>query len=121
RLTGLYSAEVMDRVLENATDYANKHNVYTVLKDTHAVIACPNGTRYINLSGNAGMATAGSGDVLTGIIGAFLAMGVSAEYAASIGVFMHGNAGDLALGKHNMASIMASDIADNIGLGLGLV
>ncbi|MCR5388679.1 MAG: NAD(P)H-hydrate dehydratase, partial [Lachnospiraceae bacterium] len=46
RLTGLYSAEVMDRVLENATDYANKHNVYTVLKDTHAVIACPNGTRY---------------------------------------------------------------------------
>ncbi len=121
RLTGLYSSEVMDRVLENATDYALKHKVYTVLKDAHAVIACPNGTRYINLSGNAGMATAGSGDVLTGIIGAFLAMGVPAEYAAAVGVYMHGNAGDLALDKHNMASIMASDIADNIGLGLGLV
>ncbi len=121
RLTGLHNSEVMDRVLENATDYAKQHNVYTVLKDAHSVIACPNGTRYINLSGNAGMATAGSGDVLTGIVGAFLAMGVPAEYAAAVGVYMHGNAGDLALEKHNMASIMASDIAENIGLGLGLV
>jgi NAD(P)H-hydrate epimerase len=76
------------------------------------------GKVYINSTGNAGMATAGSGDVLTGIIASFMAQGYSPDTAAVMGVYVHGLAGDLAAEKMGQVSMLATDIIDNIGCAI---
>ena len=73
------------------------------------------GKVYINRSGNPGMATAGSGDVLTGIIASFIAQGYAIDWAVVMGVYVHGLAGDLAAEQHGEISLMASDIINHIG------
>lgn len=95
--------------------FARHHEIYVVLKGAHTAIACPDGRVYFNSTGNAGMATAGSGDVLTGIITGLLAQGYTAEEAALLGVFMHGSAGDKAALRNSKTALIASDIIDNIG------
>ena len=75
RLTGDSIAFIQTRLLDTADKFAEKFHVTCVLKDEHTVVATPHGKTYLNLSGNHGMATAGSGDVLTGIIGSLLAQG----------------------------------------------
>ncbi|CAG7645287.1 NAD(P)H-hydrate epimerase [Paenibacillus allorhizosphaerae] len=96
-----------------ARSYAEKHGVYVVLKGAGTVIATPAGIAYVNSTGNAGMATGGSGDVLAGIIGSLLAQGWDAEKAAAFGVWWHGRAGDRAAeARMTTASLMAGDIAD---------
>ena len=84
------------------------------MKDARTIISIPYGKTYVNLSGNHGMATGGSGDVLTGMIAGLLAGGVSPETAAALGVYLHGKAGDMAAGKAGHYSLMASDILDGI-------
>ena len=77
-------------------------------------MACPQGKEYINRTGNVGMAKAGSGDVLTGMIAAFLGQGMESFEAAKYGAYYHGNAGDLAAKKKSKLSTIASDIIDEI-------
>jgi NAD(P)H-hydrate epimerase len=114
RLSKLSIEYIQSNLTDVALDYAKKFNLICVLKDFHTVIANPDGLSYLNLSGNSGMATAGSGDVLTGIIGSFLAQGMNNIDASSYGVFLHGMAGDTACENMGMRSIMASDIIDGL-------
>ena len=78
----------------------------------------PDGKVYINSSGNPGMATAGSGDVLTGIISGLISQGYSPDSSVWMGVFIHGHAGDLAAAKIGEQSLIASDIVDNLGTAI---
>jgi len=94
---------------------SKKYNIYIILKGAYTNIACPDKKVYFNSTGNPGMATAGSGDVLTGIILGLLAQGYTAFEASIIGTFIHGLAGDIAAEKISQYSLLASDIIDNIG------
>ena len=98
----------------SAETFARKFHTICVLKDFHTVTAIPDGMTYINLSGNNGMATAGSGDVLAGIIGSLLAQGMKARDAAPLGVYVHGLAGDAAKEKCGVRGMMASDIIEGL-------
>jgi NAD(P)H-hydrate epimerase len=82
--------------IDKAVANAKLLNCLIVLKGHHTLIACPNGKVYFNSTGNAGMATAGSGDVLTGMITGLLAQGYSSEDASILAVYLHGLAGDIA-------------------------
>ena len=101
----------MLKVKENAQHL----QIIIVLKGAHTLIALPDGTLFFNSTGNSGMATAGTGDVLTGIIGSLLAQSYSPDNAAKLGVYIHGLAADLALKKQSKESLIASDIIDSLG------
>lgn len=101
--------------LKTAVSMARKYNIIIVLKGHYTAIIRPTGRVYFNMTGNPGMATAGSGDVLTGIITAFLAQGYNPEYAATIGVYVHGVAGDMAAEKFGEFGMIASDISKFCG------
>ena len=96
-------------------DFAKKYHVYLVLKGANTTIACPNGDCFFNTTGNSGMATAGSGDVLTGIILSLLAQNYTPKEASIFGVYLHGLAGDFAKKKYGEQALIASDIIENIG------
>ena len=112
RLTKNSIEWIQNHLVESAIDFARTYDVICVLKDFRSVIANPYGLSYLNLSGNNGMATGGSGDVLTGIIGAMLAQGLKGSDAAAYGAYVHGLAGDIAREKMGTHSMMASDIID---------
>jgi hydroxyethylthiazole kinase-like uncharacterized protein yjeF len=94
---------------------SERYNCIIVLKGAHTSVSIPDGRVYFNSTGNPGMATAGSGDVLTGMILSLLAQDYSSENAAITGVFLHGLAGDLAAEHSCHESLTATDIIDNIG------
>jgi len=100
--------------LQKQTEFAANYNCILILKGAHTSVATPEGKVIFNSTGNPGMATAGSGDVLTGMILSLLAQGYSPENASVIGVYLHGLAGDIAAAKSGYESIIASDIIDNI-------
>lgn len=100
--------------LEAAESLAAQWQCIVVLKGAHTLIALPNGDTMINTTGNAGMATAGSGDVLTGAITGLLAQGYSAAFAAAGGVFLHGLAGDLLAGKVGQEGVTAVGIMEHL-------
>jgi hydroxyethylthiazole kinase-like uncharacterized protein yjeF len=112
RLAGHWKNE--SEKLELLTRFAQQNQIICLLKGAHTVIALPDGTLYFNSSGNPAMATAGSGDVLTGIIGALLAKGYSPEKAALLGVFAHGQAGDIKTQTLATPYVIASDIIDGL-------
>lgn len=101
--------------LARAREMAAKHQLVIVLKGAFTRIVLPDGKVYFNSTGNPGMATAGSGDVLTGILGALMAQGYNAEHTAKLGVYLHGLAADLALETESEESLMASDIIASLG------
>lgn len=97
------------------TELSKKYNIFIILKYAHTCITCPDGISYFNTTGNPGMATAGSGDVLTGMILSLLAQGYSPKNASILGVYLHGLAGDLAMKKTGQEALIASDIIEKIG------
>lgn len=101
--------------LEKQVEFAAKYNCIVVLKGAYSSVATPGGRVFFNSTGNPGMATGGSGDVLTGIVLSLLSQGYTAENASVTGVYLHGLAGDTAAAKLGYESIIASDIIDNIG------
>ncbi|MGI5895048.1 MAG: NAD(P)H-hydrate dehydratase [Candidatus Merdivicinus sp.] len=94
RLTGKSIAEIRENRFALAAEFAAEYQVVLILKDSNTVIAAPDGRLWVNRNGNSGMAKAGSGDVLAGMVGAFLAQGIKPEEAALAAVFLHGEAGD---------------------------
>lgn len=94
--------------------YAKSFGVTILLKGAHTVVTSPDGVHYFNTTGNPGMATAGSGDALTGVIAALLAQGYSAPDAARLGVYLHGLAGDMAASVVGEIALTASDIVEYI-------
>ncbi len=110
RLAGV-SANDFDRI-EKASQLATRLGVVIVLKGQHTLIATPGGQCYFNSTGNPGMATAGSGDVLTGILTGLLAQGYSPVETALLGVYLHGLAGDIAMKEGAMESLLAGDLID---------
>lgn len=101
--------------LEMQQQFAVRHGIIVVLKGAYTSIVFPDGTTFLNPTGNPGMATAGSGDVLTGIILGLLAQHYSPYEAALSAVFLHGIAGDLALDSESVESLIASDIVAYLG------
>jgi NAD(P)H-hydrate epimerase len=115
RLIGMSSDEVQASRLEIARNFAIAHHVYVVLKGHRTIIATPDGKIFINPTGNPGMATGGSGDVLTGMIAAWLAQLLDAEAACKLAVYLHGMAGDLAEVDEGEVGMTAGDIAAHLG------
>lgn len=99
-----------------ALEAARKFQLVVVLKGHHTVVASPEGKVAVNQTGNPGMATAGSGDVLTGVVAAMMGQGLQPFEAAAFGVFVHGLAGDLAARKMGQISLVAGDILDALPL-----
>lgn len=110
RLLGTTAARVQEDRLGVAERAAQEWGVTVVLKGARTVVASPAGRTYLIPTGNPGMATGGSGDVLTGIIAGFLAQGVPAEEAAALGAYVHGAAGDAAAKARGQRALTAGDI-----------
>lgn len=107
--------------LRKAIEMAQRYNIIIVLKGHYTATVRPDGKVYFNSTGNAGMATAGSGDVLTGVIAAFVAQGYKPEIAAIMSVYIHGVAGDIAVKKTGESGLLATDIIDNLGIAIRTV
>jgi len=114
RLTGISKENVVNNILEEARISADRFGVICVLKDARTVVADPFSNARINTSGNSGMATAGSGDVLFGIICGFKAQGMTGFEAASYGVYLHGRSGDMAAKRFGEHGMLAGNIIDGM-------
>ena len=119
RLTGLSSAEVEERKLTLVPELARRWQVVLLLKGSTTLVGTPDGRLFFNPSGCDALARGGSGDVLTGLIGGLLAQGASAEEAALLGAFVHGEAATLSLNGSNRRSVRVTETADAIGQVFG--
>jgi ADP-dependent NAD(P)H-hydrate dehydratase / NAD(P)H-hydrate epimerase len=115
RLVGMSADEVQASRVEIARNFAVAHHLYVVLKGHRTLVATPDEKVFINPTGNPGMATGGTGDVLTGMIAGLLAQMLDAEAACRLGVYVHGVAGDLATAERGEMGMIASDLIDRIG------
>jgi NAD(P)H-hydrate epimerase len=115
RLIGMTTDEVQASRLEIARNFAVAHHVYVVLKGHRTLVATPDEKVFINPTGNPGMATGGTGDVLTGMIAAWLAQLLDAEAACKLAVYLHGMAGDLAEADEGEVAMTSADLAAHIG------
>ena len=114
RLVGMSTEEVQASRLEIARNFAGAHHAYVVLKGHRTLIATPDEKVFINPTGNAGMATGGTGDVLTGMIAAWLAQLLDAEAACKLAVYLHGMAGDLSEADKGELSMTAGDLVGHL-------
>jgi len=111
RMLDIPTAELQQDRIGAAAGFATEHGVTLVLKGAHTVVASPDGQAYINPTGTSGMATGGTGDVLTGIIASLLAQGYAGPSAAALGVWLHGRAGERAARHRGLpASVIAGDV-----------
>ncbi len=115
RLTGLTIDEIQGHRMDVARDFASTHRVHVVLKGHRTLVAGPDGRVFINTTGNPGMATAGTGDVLTGMIAGWFGQLLDAEAAATLAVYLHGLAGDLAEADEGEVAMTAGDLLDRLG------
>jgi len=113
RLCGDFNSD--EEMLEKQLEFAVKYQLIVILKGAHTSIVTQKREIFFNTTGNSGMATAGTGDVLCGIILSLLAQGYDAVDAACLSVFIHGKAGDLALEKNSKESLIASNIINHLG------
>ncbi len=114
RLTGKNKEVIMKNPIGEAKNFVEDYPVTLVLKDARTIVAEENEPVYVNTSGNSGMATGGSGDVLAGMLGGLIAQGMDVTEAARLGVYLHGKAGDAAARNKGMYSMLARDILDGI-------
>ena len=114
RLTGLSKKEVAEDPIANVDRFAQDCGAVVLLKGAPTCVGLPDGSTYVCPSGNAGMATAGSGDVLTGLIAGLIAQGLTIDEAACCGAFLHGRAGDIAAGRIGEWGLVAGDIQDAV-------
>ncbi|MDT8440750.1 MAG: NAD(P)H-hydrate dehydratase [Desulfuromonadales bacterium] len=114
RLTGLSVAAIQADRVAIAREFAGRHQLTLVLKGARTVTATADGRIFINGSGHAGLATAGMGDVLTGLIGSLLAQGLPAEQAAPLAVYLHGTAADRLLYRYGDAGLLAGDLIEEL-------
>ena len=113
RLVGEWTGDY-DR-MQKAIEFSKNHKVILILKGAFTTVIFPDGECHFNSTGNAGMATAGCGDALTGIVLALLGRGITSYDAALVGVYLHGLAGDLAAEKYGQDSLITSDLIDSLG------
>ena len=104
--------------IEKALAFSEQHQVYIILKGAHSAVTFPNGQVHFNSSGNPGMATAGSGDTLCGILTSLVGQGYNTKTACILGTYLHGLAGDIAAQKVGADSLIASDIINNLNKAL---
>jgi NAD(P)H-hydrate epimerase len=116
RLLGRTIPEIQSRRLETALEAANRWGAIVVLKGSHTIVASPDGRAFVNTTGNPGMATAGTGDALTGILA-----GLTAQFGiedwlrvVGLGVYLHGLAGDIAASRVGEIPLVASDLLDSL-------
>jgi NAD(P)H-hydrate epimerase len=121
RLTGVPTGDILSDPVEFARRTAGRLGLVLVLKGAPTVVAGPGGKAFVNPTGNPGLATAGSGDVLTGLVSGLLAQGVGALEAACSGVFLHGLAGDLLLAEKRYYGYLAGDMVDRIPQAMAAV
>jgi hydroxyethylthiazole kinase-like uncharacterized protein yjeF len=116
RLLGVTTKDVQARRLDVALEAAGRWRAYVVLKGFHTILATPSGIAYINTTGNPGMATGGTGDVLTGILAGLTAQFGIEDWARVLGfgVYLHGLAGDIAASRVGLAPLIASDLIEAI-------
>ncbi len=110
RITGMETSNILKKRIECARNFAQEHSINLVLKGAATIISQPNGLTTINPTGNPGMATAGSGDILTGIIASLVAQGFSPSKAAITGVYLHGLSGDIFVEKESQTNLIAGDL-----------
>ena len=115
RLLNISIEQVQADRLEHAREFAAARRVHVVLKGHRTIIAGPEGRSFVNLTGNAGMATGGTGDLLTGMIAAWFAQILDPEGACKLAVYLHGTAGDLAEADEGEVALLPSDIAARLG------
>lgn len=119
RLTGVTMQELKRDRFKVAMDFAKAYDIVCVLKDASTIVPDSSGSAYINISGNNGMATGGSGDVLTGILSGFVAQGLDCRSAAKLATYVHGLSGDEARRLYGSYSMTASDIIIGVRRILG--
>lgn len=105
---------IQDNLITEAEEFAREYNVICVLKDARTICSIPYGKTYVNLNGNHGMATAGSGDVLCGLLAGLIAQGTRPDLAAPLGVYIHGRSGDIMAKETGYHGLMASDLVEGI-------
>jgi NAD(P)H-hydrate epimerase len=108
-------ADLQRERLGRTRAFALEHGVHVCLKGSRSVVASPDGRVLINPTGNPGMASGGTGDVLTGIVGALLARGLPAERVLPAAVYLHGLAGDVAAERVGEEALVASDVIEALG------
>ena len=114
RLTDKPISEIAENIIEVAERFAKEKKLTCVLKDARTIVTEGNRGTYVNTSGNDGMATGGTGDVLTGVIAGLLGQGLSVVEAARLGVYIHGLAGDAAAAKKGAYGLLADDVCEAI-------
>ncbi|HKQ98026.1 MAG TPA: NAD(P)H-hydrate dehydratase, partial [Candidatus Polarisedimenticolia bacterium] len=121
RLMGTTGARVLADRLGMAERMARRLKAQVILKGYRSIVASPDGTTSVNPTGNPGMGTGGSGDVLTGLLAGFLAQGMAAKDAARTGVYLHGLAGDLAAARLGEEALIARDLLEQFPRALRVV
>ena len=114
RLIGKDREEIQRSRKDIAIQFANEYNTVLVLKGHETVVAAPDGRSYINNTGNPGMASGGTGDVLAGMIGSFVGQGIDSFSASIMAVYFHGLAGDIAVKDTGPLSLIATDLLDKL-------
>jgi NAD(P)H-hydrate epimerase len=115
RLLNVSIEQVQADRIAHAREFAASHRVHVVLKGHRTIVAGPEGRAFVNLTGNAGMATGGTGDLLTGMTAAWFAQLLDAEAACKLAVYLHGTAGDLAEADEGDLALLPTDIAAHLG------